>query len=64
VDSLRETVRRLEEERDWYRKALERELAVRLRAEFEPEDVVIPDPADCLTFDQFEHELEEIVTNR
>ncbi len=57
VEQLRETARRLEAEREVYRKALERELVKRIR----PEDVIIPDPDDCLTFDQFEQELEAIV---
>jgi hypothetical protein len=57
VEFLRETIKHLETERDEYRAALVK----LLRAQIKEEDVVLPDPQDCLTFDQFVHELEEMV---
>ncbi len=57
VEQLRETVRRLEKERDEYKAAL----SGILRSQVKPEDIVVPDEKECLTLDQFIEELEEIV---
>ncbi len=57
VERLRETIERLEAERNEYKKAL---YGV-LRAQIKEEDVVLPDEKDCLTFDQFVHELDQMV---
>jgi hypothetical protein len=57
VDRLRETVKRLEAERNQFKAAL---YGV-LRAQLKEEDVVLPDEKDCLTFDQFVHELDDLV---
>ncbi len=57
VEELRQAVKRLEAEKEEYRKSL---YAV-LRAQFTEKDVVIPEEKDCRTFDEFVHELEEIV---
>lgn len=57
VERLRETIKRLEAERDEYKAAL---YGV-LRAQIKEEDVVVPDEKDCQTFDQFVPELEELV---
>jgi hypothetical protein len=54
---LRETVKRLEGERDEYKTALSN----LLRARIKEQDVVLPNEQDCLTFDQFVPELEELV---
>jgi len=54
---LREIVKHLETERDEYKTALYR----LLRARFKEEDVVLPEDTDCMTFDQFLPELEELV---
>ncbi len=57
-EHLRETIRRLEAERDEYRNALY-EIA---RSLFTREEMArIPDEKDCLTLDQFIHELETAV---
>jgi hypothetical protein len=57
VEQLREALRRTERERDDYRDML----YGLLKRQFTAKDVVIPDESDCLTFDQFVHELEEVV---
>jgi hypothetical protein len=54
---LRETVRQVEAERDEYKTAL----YSLLRARVNEQEVVLPDEKDCLTFDQFVPELEEMV---
>lgn len=70
-ERLREAVRRLEEERRQDAERLrqaERErdefrtmLYAALRKQFKPEDVVIPDEKDWLSWESFAHELDEIV---
>jgi hypothetical protein len=56
-ERLRETIKRLEAERDEYKAAL----YAALRAQIKNEHIVLPDQKDCLTFDQFVHELEALV---
>jgi hypothetical protein len=56
-DRLRETIKRLEAERDEYKAAL---YGV-LRAQIKVEDIVLPDERDCQEFDQFVNELEALV---
>jgi hypothetical protein len=53
---LRDTVARLEAERDEYKAALYRVL----HAQVKMEDIVLPDEGDCQTFDRFLPELEEL----
>ena len=55
---LRETVKRLEAERDEYKAAL---YSV-LRARTKVEEIDIPDENDCQTFDQFLPELEQLLS--
>jgi hypothetical protein len=57
VERLRQALRRAEQERDDYRGTL----YGLLKEQFRAKDVVIPDESDCRTFDQFVHELEEVV---
>jgi hypothetical protein len=57
VERLREALRRAEQERDDFRGML----YGLLKKQFTEREVVIPDESDCLTFDQFVHELEEVV---
>jgi hypothetical protein len=57
VERLRDALHRAEQERDDYRGML----YGLLKKQFTAKDVVIPDEGDCRTFDQFVHELEEVV---
>jgi hypothetical protein len=57
VERLRAALRLAERERDDYRGML----YGLLKRQFTERDVVLPDEADCRTFDQFVHELEEAV---
>lgn len=57
-ERLRQTVKRLEEERDQYRDVL---LALAMEQFTEAELTAIPDEKDCTTLDQFITELEQLV---
>jgi hypothetical protein len=57
VERLRQALRHAEQERDDYRGML----YGLLKEQFTQKDIVIPDESDCRSFDQFVHELEEVV---